>query len=84
MNVAQSSYFYKLEELTDEELAFLKKFTNTMPNGTKVIAETLLAGYLMYAQLKNEIKAGKMVRGVDVVHEFKKLRQHHLRRYNLK
>ena len=73
MDVAQSSYFYKLEELTDEELAFLKKFTNTMPNGTKVIAETLLAGYLMYAQLKNEIKAGKLVTGVDVDHEFKKI-----------
>lgn len=73
MDVAQSSYFYKLEELTDEELAFLKKFTNTMHNGTKVIAETLLAGYLMYAQLKNEIKAGKMGRGVDVDHEYKKI-----------
>jgi len=73
MDVAQSSYFYKLEELSDEELTFLKEFTDNMPNGTKVIAETLLAGYLMYAQLRKDIGTGKMAKGADAEHEIKKI-----------
>ena len=73
MDVAQSSYFYKLEELSDKELAFLKSYTDTLPSGTKEIAETLLVGYTLYAQLKKDIEAGKVPEGTNIDHEVKKI-----------
>ena len=73
MDVAQSSYFYKMEVLSDEELTFLKKFSDSLPKGTKTIAETLLAGYELYAQLRKDIEAGKMPDGTDFEHEVKKI-----------
>lgn len=71
MDVAQSSYFYKMEMLSDEELTFLKKFSDSLPKGTKVIAETLLAGYILYTQLRKDMAAGKMPDGTDFEHEVK-------------
>lgn len=73
MDVAQSSYFYKMEMLSDEELTFLKKFSDSLPKGTKTIAETLLAGYELYAQLRKDIEAGKMPDSTDFEHEVKKI-----------
>lgn len=73
MDVAQSSYFYKMEMLSDEELTFLKELTDSLPNGTKAIAETLLVGYVLYAQLRKDIEAGKMPDGTVLEHEVKKI-----------
>lgn len=73
MDVAQSSCFYKMVMLSDEELTFLKKFTDPLSNGTKAIAETLLEGYVLYAQLRKDIEVGKMPDGSAFEHEVKKI-----------
>jgi len=73
MDVAQGSYFYKLAELNDSELGFLRKLTNTLPPGSKNIAELLLTGYIMFTQLKQDMALGKVKSNQDFEHEVKKI-----------
>ena len=67
MSVAQSSYFYKLEKLTDEELDTLRQFTNRFSTKVQDVANKLLSGYMMFTQLKSGKSSEKMK--MDESHE---------------
>ena len=73
MDVAQSSFFYKLAEINDAELRFLKQLTDTLPPGSKSIAEILLAGYIMFTQLKNDMASGKVKTDHEFEHKVNKI-----------
>lgn len=73
MDVAQGSFFYKLEELGDDEVDFLKQFTDKLPYGSKSIAEIILSGYIMFTQLKKDISTGKVKTDQNVEHQIKKI-----------
>ena len=53
-SVAQSSYFYRLEELTDVEIAFLKQYSDILSPQIQEVATILIAGYIAYTQIKRE------------------------------
>lgn len=59
-SVAQSSYFYKLEELTDEEFGFLRLYMNKLSPHVRGVANAILAGYEMFTQIKKRIATGKI------------------------
>lgn len=53
MDIAQSSYFYKLEVLSDDELNFLRKYSLTLSKNVQSIAYLIIYGYKLFTQLKN-------------------------------
>lgn len=61
MDVAQASYFYKIEELNKEQLNFLRKFVSTQPHGVKELGMQLLELYESYAELMEKKRNGDMV-----------------------
>lgn len=73
MDVAQSSFFYKLAEIDDKELGFLKQFTTILPPGSKSIAELLLTGYMMFTQLKKDMASGRVKTNQDFEHKVNKI-----------
>ena len=72
-DVAQSRYFYKLEELTDEELLFLKRYKRELSNNVQYIAELIITGYEWYSKIKRDISSGKIEINKDGEHELKKV-----------
>lgn len=72
MGVAQCSHFYKLESLTDEEIDFLKQYTERLSPDVKSIAEVILAGYMLFADIKKVEASGKIKFDSESEHELKK------------
>lgn len=52
MSVAQSSYFYKLEVLTDEELEFLESYCKSLPSHVRQFANDILDAYTLFTYQK--------------------------------
>lgn len=73
MSVAQSSYFYRLEELTDDELNFLRQTVGQMPEKTRELAQLLFAGYVLYSQQKRAIAAKQIKLDADTEHKLNKI-----------
>ena len=72
-DVAHQSFFYKLEELTDEELNFLKLYNNNFSSNVRQISDIVLAGYILFTQLKRDIASGKITPNGNYEHEVKKI-----------
>ncbi len=73
MGVGQSSFFYKFEVLTNEELDFLKSLTGTLSEATREIAYTILAAYVIHALTNDAINSGKIEMNPNLEHELKKI-----------
>ena len=73
MGVGQSSFFYKFEVLTNEELDFLKSLTGTLSEATREIAYTILAAYVIHALTNDAINSGKIEMKPNLEHELKKI-----------
>ncbi len=72
MDVAQKSYFYKLEELTDAELDFLKNFSKSLPEKAKSVAEDIVNRYSLYMQMKRNIATNKTQNNDEYMCQVKK------------
>lgn len=73
MGVAQSSFFYKLEELNDFELRFLKLFNEHLSPCVRQISDVLYTGYVAFTQLKRNIATGLVKMDSDYEHQVKKI-----------
>lgn len=73
MGVAQSSYFYKLEVLTDEELNFLRIYCKTLSPNVQEVAKVIFAGYIKFTNLKRDIDLGKIKVDHNYKHDVKKI-----------
>ena len=72
-DVAQSRYFYRLEELTDVELAFLKQFAGQLSIWVKDLADVIIGGYEFYSSIKQAVAAGKLSMTQERHHELKRM-----------
>ncbi len=73
MGVGQSSFFYKMEVLTSEELSFLKSFADTLLEATRETAYIILGVYGILAHTKNVINTRKVVGNPNLEHWLKKI-----------
>ena len=74
MSVAQSSYFYKLEELTDEELKYLRLFCcNSLSPDIQEVANVIVDGYDSFTFVKRAIASGKINADESFKHDLKKI-----------
>lgn len=73
MGVGQSSFFYKMEVLTNDELNFLRSFADTLHGTAQEIAYTILAAYVIHADINDAINSGKIVMNSNLEHELKKI-----------
>lgn len=73
MSVAQSNYFYKLVELTDEEFGFLRQYMKKLSPHVRGVANAILAGYEMFTQIKKSIAAGDIEANAVVNHQVLKI-----------
>lgn len=72
MDVAQSSYFYKFEELSSDEIRFLRNYSCDLSEQVKRLADTIIFAYEIFAQLKRKNVAGEMPKDVNFEHDVKK------------
>lgn len=73
LSVAQSSYFYKLEELNDFELHFLNIFNESLSPCVREISDMLYTGYVMFTQLRKNMATGQIKTDSDYEHQVKKI-----------
>ncbi len=71
-SVAQRSNFYTLEVLTDEEIDFLKQYTERLSPDVKSIAKAILAGYILFTGIKRDEASGQIKLDPKSGHELKK------------
>ena len=72
-DVAQSRFFYKLEELTDAELLFLSQYKSRLSSNIQSIANPIISGYRWFTNIKRTIAKGIITPGEDFLHEIKKM-----------
>lgn len=73
MGVAQSSNFYKLEVLTDEEIDFLKQYSSKLSPEVKMnVADIIIASYMLFATIKRAEAMERIQMDSNLEHELKK------------
>lgn len=75
VDVAQASYFYKIEELNTKQLEFLSKYVSMQPPTIKKYGFDLLNQYKVYADLMAKMRAGDstLTSIPDIDHKLKEI-----------
>ena len=72
-DVAQSRFFYKLEELTETELAFLKQYAGQLSFRVKELADIIIDGYEFYSSIKQAIAVGEVSMTQEGQHQLRRI-----------